>query len=181
MTGTGIASSRPVASVRKPGAKPEIGRPSVNRSAARDAHHAQRGDEWRQPPQGDQQAVDQPKRGSGQKACQQRRRQRQTRLEDTREHHTRDRDQRADREIDPARENDVSHPDGDDGVDGGLLEDVEQTRSGQEVRRENPQDQTQHHEAQQGAQSAARPGQRLGSLPRTKFSAADRWGMRVNS
>ena len=84
-----------------------------------------------------------------------RHRRRHRRLERERQHDAGQRQHRADRQIDPAGDDHERHPHGDDGVERGLLQDVEQVRDRQEVRRRRPQDRAQRQQAGERAQLPA--------------------------
>jgi hypothetical protein len=75
-----------------------------------------------------------------------------TGFERQREADARQRQHRADREIDPAGNDHERHPDRNDGVERGLLEDVEKIRDRQEVRSSRPQDQAQREQPRQRSQ-----------------------------
>src|SRR4051812_30870650 len=82
------------------------------------------------------------------------------------EHDAGERDDRADRQIDAARDDHERHPNRDDRVDARLLDDIEQIRNGEEVRRQDPQPRRQQDEANDSAELASRPQ----SSPRAALS-----------
>jgi hypothetical protein len=128
ITGAGTNPTRPVASARNDGAKPEIGLRREQRGAARNAHGAERHNERRQPAVADEKAVHQAGCGADRERDRQRQRERLRIAQGHPEDHARQRDDRSDGQIDAARHDHIRHPDRNDRVDARLLGDVQQIR-----------------------------------------------------
>ena len=140
--------------MRNDASKPETGRPSVNSSAAPRAmlivpSVTMNGG---RPPQLISAPLTRPQREPGGERQRQRHRHRVTALQRGAEHDAGQRDDRSDREVDAARQDHERHADGDDRVDARLLDDVDQVRDRQEVRRQDPQRRAQQHEPDQRAE-----------------------------
>ena len=66
--------------------------------------------------------------------------------------HTRERDDGAGRQIDAARDDHKRHPDGNDGIDAGLLGDIQEVGHGEEMRGQRPQHRRQDQQPDEGAE-----------------------------
>ena len=122
------------------------------RGAAGRAHHPQCRDERRQSANADERTIEHPAGGSCRQGGGERDRQRVAGLQHGAERDPRQRDNRSDRQVDAAGNDHEGHPDGDNGVDAGLLGDVQQIRDRQKVRRERPQHRAQDSEADDGSE-----------------------------
>ena len=123
ITGAGMKPTLPVAIHRKPSSKPDTGRPSVNTSAAPRAtlimpSVAMNGG---RPPKLTSTPLSNPQAMPTASAAEHRHRQRLAALQQRAEHHSRQRHDRADREIDAAGNDHERHARRDDGVDARLL------------------------------------------------------------